>query len=65
VFSAALLPAAAAVAFPSAAASDLLTNRLKIDRNWAQTLGNHEFSFPAPVLRNYLKNITFPMLGAW
>ncbi|KAI8473348.1 MAG: Metallo-dependent phosphatase-like protein [Monoraphidium minutum] len=30
----------------------------------AMTLGNHEFSFPAPYLAAYIKNLTAPMLGA-
>jgi hypothetical protein len=28
-------------------------------------LGNHEFSFPAERLASYIRNVSFPILGAW
>lgn len=43
------------------AASAVMQNLVKPD---AMTLGNHEFSFPAETLATYIKNLTFPVLGA-
>lgn len=43
------------------AANAAMQNIAKQD---VMTLGNHEFSFEHSVLRDYIKNLTFPMLGA-